>query len=93
MESHGKLYCLACQKAISWNNRYCHSVHVDKKAKYLKALDDSKMGEKICQARISAEALTGINYEEGRNGNTFMWVRALFVGNVSLSGFFEHEGV
>jgi hypothetical protein len=76
-ESHGKLYCLACQKAISWNNRYCHSttsVHVDKKVKYLKALDDPKMGEKICQVRISAEALTGINYEEGQNGNTFMWV-------------------
>jgi hypothetical protein len=47
-------------------------VHVDKKAKYLKALDDSKMGMKICQAHISAEALTGINYEEGQNGNTFM---------------------
>jgi hypothetical protein len=49
-------------------------VHVDDKAKYLKALDDSKMGEKIFQVRISAEALTSINYEEGRNGNTFMWV-------------------
>jgi hypothetical protein len=85
-----KLYFLACQKAIGWNNRYCHSttsVHVDKKAKYLKALDDAKMGEKICQARISAEVLTGINYKEGRNGNTFMWVRALFAGNVSISGF------
>jgi hypothetical protein len=89
-ELHGKLYRLACQKAISWNNRYCHSttsVHVDKKAKYSKALDDFKMGGKICRARISAEALTGINYEEGWNGNTFMWVRALFAGNVSLSGF------
>ncbi len=89
MELHGKLYCLACQKAISWNNRYCHSttsVHVDKKAKYLKALDDSKTGEKICQARISAEALTGIKNKEGQNGNTFMWVQALFAGNVSLSG-------
>ncbi len=90
MELHGKLYCLACQKAISCNIRYCHSttsVHMDKKAKYLKALDDSKTGEKICQARISAKALTGINYEEGQNGNIFMWVRALFAGNVSLSGF------
>jgi hypothetical protein len=89
-ELHGKLYCLACQKAIGWNNRYCHSatsVHADKKAKYLKTLVDAKMGEKICQARISAEALTGINYEEGRNGNTFMWVRALFAGNVSINGF------
>jgi hypothetical protein len=40
-------------------------MHVDKKAKYLKALDDSKTGEKIFQVRISAEALTGINYKEG----------------------------
>jgi hypothetical protein len=53
----------------------------------LKALADAKTGDKICQMRISAEALTGVNYNEGRNGNTFMWVQALFAGNVSMSGF------
>jgi hypothetical protein len=56
-----------------WNNRYCHSsttVHVDKKEKYLKALADAETGDKICQMRISAEALTGVNYDEGRNGYT-----------------------
>ncbi len=62
-------------------------MHADKKAKYLKTLVEAKMGEKICQARISAEALTGINYKEGRNGNTFMWVRALFAGDDSINGF------
>ncbi len=36
---------------------------------------------------ISAEALTGVNYDEGRDGNTFMWVQALFAGNVSMGGF------
>jgi hypothetical protein len=76
-ESNEQLYCLACQKTIGWNNRYCHSsttVHVDKKEKYLKALENAKTGDKICQMRISAEALTGVDYDEGRNGNTFMWV-------------------
>jgi hypothetical protein len=59
---------------------------VENKEKYLKALADAKTGDKICQICISAEALTGKN-DEGRNGYTFMWVRALFASNVSMSGF------
>ncbi len=45
-----------------------------KKERYLKALANAKTGDKICQMRISAEALTGVNYNKGQNGNTFMWV-------------------
>ncbi len=51
-----------------------------KKEKYFKALADAKTGDKICQMCISAEALTGVNYDEGWNGNTFMWVWAFFCG-------------
>ncbi len=67
MESNEQLYCLACQKAIGWNNRYYHSstsMYVDKTEKYLKALADAKTGDKICQMCISAEALTGVNYDK-----------------------------
>ncbi len=53
----------------------------------MKALANAKTGDKICQMRISAEALNGVTYDKGRNGNTFMWVRALSAGNVSMSGF------
>ncbi len=77
MESNEQLYCLACQKTIGWNNRYCQcstTMHVDKKEKYLKAVADAKTGDNIFQMCISAEALTGVNYDKGRNGNTFMWV-------------------
>ena len=87
---NGYLYDKCCNIRISWNNRRSHLAtkkHKDAKALYVETKASAKEGAKVAQKRILKDNLVGKNYTSDRVGNSMLWLRACFKGNISLGSF------